>query len=71
MIKTAEAVFLGHSGKTADCIPLCNVSFDNLKEYALRAPAEIAYDGEYACEGHGNISREQYLVRKLCRDGIV
>ena len=146
MIKTAEAVSLGHPDKTADYISSYildrmieqdkdvhyavevmikdnivvlggeikgNVNLDNVEEYVLKALAEIGYDeyyalrwqdnaiepskievinliGEqsseinfgvddldgwgdqgifvgYACQGIGNISREQYLANKLCR----
>ena len=144
MIKTAEAVSLGHPDKTADFISSYildrmieqdknvkyavevmikdntvvlggeikgNVSLDNVEAYVLDALAEVGYDtyyalqwkddaiepskikvinligqqsedisqgveqngwGDqgvfvgYACQGVGNISREQYLANKLC-----
>lgn len=145
MIKTAEAVSLGHPDKTADYISSYildrlieqdknvryavevmikdnivvlggevkgNVSLAKVNEYVLDALAEIGYDAYYsvrwhdnaiepskiqvinfigqqsadiaagveqdgwgdqgifvgyACQGVGNISREQYLANKLCR----
>ena len=145
MIRTAEAVSLGHPDKTADYISSYildrlleqdknvryavevmikdntvvlggevkgNVSLAKVNEYVLDALAEIGYDADYslrwhenaiepskiqvinligqqsadisqgveqdgwgdqgifvgyACQGVGNISREQYLANKLCR----
>ena len=145
MIKTAEAVSLGHPDKTADYISSYildrmieqdknvryavevmikdntvvlggeiqgNVSLDKLKDYVILALAEVGYhelyalqwahyaiepskikvinligqqssdirlgveqDGwgdqgvfvGYACKGAGNISREQFLAKKLCK----
>ena len=145
MIKTAEAVSLGHPDKTADYISSYildrlieqdknvryavevmikdnivvlggevkgNVSLAKVNDYVLDALAEIGYDAYYsvrwhdnaiepskiqvinfigqqsadisagveqdgwgdqgvfvgyACQGVGNISREQYLANKLCR----